>query len=683
MADYSGNESRGVLRSKRVFINRVDSYSSKYIGKFLSTCIVGESLEGQDKEDEDNSSVDKGGSSAPPERAFQIVGTASNGDEEKQSFTVEEYSSDDKNELLQRLTECDVIVYNITEDANELQEAAWAITALHGQIESFIFPKIFILVTPLMTWALTKQEDDAALTEDDFRRRRPLANYKEFSAFEKTVLKLGKTKRSRLSTYVVTSGLIYGMGEGIFHPLFKMAWLGEVDRLPVCIPGTNNVPTIHVNDLAGVIQNIIDHKPREFFFFAVDEGKYALEDIVKAISLHLGPGKIEQVPKEAVLQAKLFTLAELDYLSINLKVDAASAKNTLNVQWTCENGFIENVGLIISEYKIIRELLPIKICILGPPAVGKSTVAQKLCNFYKIHHIDVKAIYERMKSLGADNEQISEYKVSPEDAEHLHRLVKETLNSMPCKNKGYVLDGFPKTFTDALDFFQGSVEDFGPDEAGAVINDLTAAIMPEHIFSLDATDEFLKQRVMALPERVAVRQGYTQQAFLSRLATYRRDNVEDTTVLNYFDELEIHPEHIEINDPVDKNSLAVVEKITAIVGEPKSYGMSSEERQAAKQKAELLQQEKQRKQEEERRRRRAEEAHRMAEQLEKWERDVSEVKRQEEEMLEARSFPLRNYLMKYVMPTVSQGLLQSCKAKAHDPVDYLAEYLLRNTFEDD
>lgn len=100
-------------------------------------------------------------------------------------------------------------------------------TALHGYIEHFGVPKIFILVTPLMTWALTKTSDpvsnllamiaqyfctaqqyiyimlwlyvffqddpDVVLTEDDFRRRRPHSNFKELSAAEKNVLRLGKT----------------------------------------------------------------------------------------------------------------------------------------------------------------------------------------------------------------------------------------------------------------------------------------------------------------------------------------------------------------------------------------------------------------------------------------------------------------------------------------------------------
>lgn len=66
----------------------------------------------------------------------------------------------------------------------------------------------------------------------------------------------------------------------------------------------------------------------------------------------------------------------------------------------------------------------------------------------------------------------------------------------------------------------------------------------EYIVSLDATDDFLRERVLNLPESTAVKMGYTQEEFLAKLAAFREVNVEDQTVLNYFDELEIHPEHI-------------------------------------------------------------------------------------------------------------------------------------------
>lgn len=40
-------------------------------------------------------------------------------------------------------------------------------------------------------------------------------------------------------------------------------------------------------------------------------------------------------------------------------------------------------------------------------------------------------------------------------------------------------------------------------------------------------------------------------------------------------------------------------------------------------------------------------------------------------MLEAQSVPLRNYLMKHVMPTLTKGLIEVTKVKPDDPVDYL------------
>jgi len=69
-------------------------------------------------------------------------------------------------------------------------------------------------------------------------------------------------------------------------------------------------------------------------------------------------------------------------------------------------------------------------------------------------------------------------------------------------------------------------------------------LMPELIVSLDADDEFLRQRVMNLPESVIVGTHNTEDGLMRRLADYRAINTEDDTILNYFDELELHPQHI-------------------------------------------------------------------------------------------------------------------------------------------
>ena len=50
---------------------------------------------------------------------------------------------------------------------------------------------------------------------------------------------------------------------------------------------------------------------------------------------------------------------------------------------------------------------------------------------------------------------------------------------------------------------------------------------------------------------------------------------------------------------------------------------------------------------------------------------LAQVQAEEQEMLEAQSTPLRNYLMQHVMPTLTQGLIEVCKVKPEDAVDYL------------
>ena len=66
-------------------------------------------------------------------------------------------------------------------------------------------------------------------------------------------------------------------------------------------------------------------------------------------------------------------------------------------------------------------------------------------------------------------------------------------------------------------------------------------IMPRLVVSLDAGDEFLRERVIWLPEPVVVGTHNTDEAFSRRLADYRAVNTDDDSVTNYFDELEFHP----------------------------------------------------------------------------------------------------------------------------------------------
>ncbi|XP_065728122.1 adenylate kinase 7 isoform X3 [Phocoena phocoena] len=683
-----------VIRIQRVFINLLDSYSSRNIGKFLSNSVVGASLEEiteeEENHDEDKSAVPGASSANLKEGTFQIVGTLSTLETPCPNFAVETYYAISQEDLLMHLLECDVIIYNITENPQQVEEAIWAVSALNEEISHFQKRKMFILVSTVMTWARSKPLDpgdsEIPFTEEDYRRRKHHPNFLDHINAEKLVLKFGKKVR-KFATYVVAAGLQYGMEGGILHAFFKLAWSGEVPALPVFGDGTNVIPAIHVLDLAGVIQNIIDHVPKFRYLVAVDESVHTLEDFVKQ--------------------------EDIDHLLVNLRMETLFVKENFNIRWFAQAGFVENINSILKEYKQSRRLLPIKICILGPPAVGKSSIAEVLSKYYKLHHIKLKdVISEAIAKLeaiitpkhvwegGEEEGEEEEEAETVEDAqelldgikenleqnagrledEYVIRFIKEKLKSMPCKNQGYILDGFPKTYDQAKDLFNQEEEE-EEEEARGKRFPFDKLIIPEFVCSLDASDEFLKERVMNLPESIVAGTHYSQGQFLRALSNYRDINTEDETVLNYFDELEIYPIHIDVGRLEDAQNRLAIKQLIKEIGEPRNYGLTDEEKAEEERRAAEERLAKEAMEEAERQRKEAAETAEKIARWEEWSKRLEEVKREEKELLEAQSIPLRNYLMTHVMPTLMQGLNECCKIRPEDPVDFLAEYLFKNNPE--
>ncbi|KAI2654253.1 Adenylate kinase 7 [Labeo rohita] len=653
MADKTEERPRN---SKRVFINNVDEYTSKNIARFLDSCVVGASLvdPGEaDVEEDDDTLHDE--QAKLKGATFQIVGTVSSQMEEKCTFIAEEYSNLKREDLLYHLMKCDVIIYDITQHADQIDEAQWAVSAIHEEIDQFSGPKMFILVSTVMTWAMTKPADkddpEIPFTEEHYRRRKAHPNFHDHIGLEKLVVKLGKT----------------------------MSWLGEVSQVPIFGDGSNIIPTIHINDLAGIIQNVIDHKPKSQYFVAVDDSKNTVEDIIKAITLVLGPGKTQNVSKEEIYLIQELTQTDIDSLLVNLRIDATYLKENFNIQWVSETGMVENIEQITEEYKQTRGLLPLRICILGPPAVGKSTIAERICKHYKLHHIKLKeTITETIEILescvlmeDAENDQSEAQEFLDTlkenmnqnggrlDDQYVIRIMRDKLRTKPCMNQGFVLDGFPKTYEQAKELFTGDEE---PEDLQSKHE---KKIIPEFVFFVDATDDFLKNRVLNLPETVVEGTSYTPEQFLRRLANFRERNVEDETLLNYFEDLEIHPEHLE--------------KICKKVGKPKNYGTILEEVEEKERQQAEQQLKKQAAERAEAERQEKEEAQHRDQCWGEW--HLEEVRRQEHDLLESQSETLRNYLMRDVMPTLTQGLIECCRIRPDDPIDFLAEYLLKNNPE--
>jgi len=59
-----------------------------------------------------------------------------------------------------------------------------------------------------------------------------------------------------------------------------------------------------------------------------------------------------------------------------------------------------------------------------------------------------------------------------------------------------------------------------------------------------------------------------------KLAKYRAANTDENTLLNFFDELEIHPSQINVD--ANTSIKAIVDTIKATVGKPTNYGPTAE-----------------------------------------------------------------------------------------------------------
>ncbi|KYM83836.1 Putative adenylate kinase 7 [Atta colombica] len=743
----------------RIFINHIDSYHGKILCDILSDIIYPLSTYtdiSPDEEDEfeDGDEFVEGNErekrkwpdkSAEGPRKYEVIGTVL---DRKYSYPedVIVINLDDKDLFLSELMTCGIIIYDITQESDQIKETCWVLKEIINILKSMEkkLPKAFkrkeptrhfILISTIMTWAFTKPLDpadpDLPFTEADYRKRKPHPNYKEHIQCEREVVavkKIANLKR-KLKTLVICCGITYGEEEGPLHYLYKMAWQ-NAPLLPIFGKGQNKIPLLHVRDLAATIFSVLQNWPPIQYIVAVERELISQNTIVKKISQGLTTGNVKYVSKKEALLLPEVSQQIYDQMTVDLNIDPVYIID--QIHWYFEMPFIDVVDIVINEYKTARNLHPVKIIVLGPPASGKTRVARYLADYYGIHYIyvqtlifdtiqklvnEIEAVEADIKrqddlkdteSAGNDENKKTQEEIDNKRKVNLARLKKELyeikinmtvnkgrlddtilnklflhrLNSKDCLNQGYVMDGHPKTLEHARNLFLISKDDLEEIKVkmddNVEIRNVNTAILPELIIVLEASDEFLKERIINRPEREIQNTHYTEEHMLRRMREYRERNTDDNTPLQLFDEIEIHPLIISVETDTCPDMFPTIYQCLEKLGKPRNYGPTAEEMEIKWKRVEAETQ-----------------AAKMEEELQK-EREILELKRQremewtdlmeklkleEEERLCILAEPLRQYLMEYVFPTLTEALIEVAKLRPEDPIDFLAEYLFKKNPE--
>jgi adenylate kinase len=172
------------------------------------------------------------------------------------------------------------------------------------------------------------------------------------------------------------------------------------------------------------------------------------------------------------------------------------------------------------EFTDSRNLKPLKVLITGPPVSGKTYVSERLAILFNMPHYtiidivnyglnltdelgeEIKAkmdevkekIKEELEAEAEAKKKNSEVDTTPRlPNELLHKILKRMLKENICRNRGYILDGYPRSHQDCDGVFMDideTKEESDPDRLK-----LLTEIIPNRIIKLDNyTNDFLFSR---------------------------------------------------------------------------------------------------------------------------------------------------------------------------------------------
>ena len=289
----------------------------------------------------------------------------------------------------------------------------------------------------------------------------------------------------------------------------------------------------------------------------------------------------------------------------------------------------------------------------------------------------------------------------------INEAVRWRLERNDCQNRGYVLDGYPKNFGNAENVFvvtpqrpakklnEEGEEENPPDEeelAKLLKPKLQTHIYPESVITLHGSDQFLKRRSKELQKaQMKDAMRWHIDKLQKKLKNYNDDNS-----IELFSKVEL------INDklfPTQKffqqnktevfeldangNQYEMFESMRIYIerfGRPYNYLKSvnylNEQREQV-----LIEEEKKAKEgdskKQEEQNKTLETQKKALEKLAE-ERLVS-VMAHMKELEDCDDLNMRQFLMKYIIPLLTEGMIDVWKVGPLDPVDYLADYIFKKS----
>mmetsp|Transcript_86702 Transcript_86702/g.177053 ORF Transcript_86702/g.177053 Transcript_86702/m.177053 type:complete len:661 (+) Transcript_86702:70-2052(+) len=547
-----------------------------------------------------------------------------------------------------------------------------------GELESEC---IFMVISSVMVWSATKPETPgAAIKDSDYLRRAPKvgSKFEQWKEMEDLVFSCFNREASQVKAFVVAGGLLYGEGEQIFADLFKDAWRG-VQSHAIVSPGVNKVPTVHVRDMARLVRQVsltaesINPLETPPYFLAVDQPPSqppvsTQKDLVQGIVDEMG--EHYQVPRVSYDEA--MSVAELQEVREALTLDLWMEPSTLALNedfcansdppgWICKNGLLANLRSMADEFCAGKKLRCMRIIIAGPPASGKSNLAKAVAEHFKVPYLSFPV---------------------PAQSSDIEKMATQ-ITSNVIRYRGYVLDAGGIGFAEAEKLFRFDVEVPRSEEEEPPPDGEEVEPTPPKM-ERRLNEETCPAYVIITQAPAALCKGKWQNAggaslevFEQSMQAYIESNLTSNihSLQDFFQDV---ANKGVLNLPIaGKDEEDLFESARIYIessGRPFNYlpteaEVSQEIRQRRAEKQELqeaMAASTKDADDHEAKQRREEQRHEMRLQM------VAEHQAAQQKLAE---LSLREYLMQYMVPNLTEGLIEVCKVLPDNPVDYLANYL--------